>query len=246
VAWFQRRRNAVPCFRLRKHVPAVSSFVLRSSTPTPISLESPPHSVIILGMGPELPHRKRCKRWDCLWDAHYLTFSCFKRQPFFTKERSCRWFLESLDRVRVKHPFDLWAFVIMPEHVHMLIWPHEGVKISPILKLLKLPVTQQAIGYLRKENPSFLDRMLDVQPNGNRAYRFWQRGGGYDRNMRTVREIHEKLVYIHLNPVRRKLVARAEDWPWSSARAWSCNVHEPLKIDRESFPPLELTRPWEF
>ena len=133
----------------------------------------------------------------------------------------------------------------MPEHVHLLIWPHEGVKISPILKSLKLPVAQRAIRWLEKEAPQFLVHLLDVHPGGVRAHRFWQRGGGYDRNSRSVRDTHEKLNYIHDNPVRRKLVSRSEDWPWSSARAWATGVDEPLKIDRESFPVLELTKPWE-
>ena len=140
---------------------------------------------IVWFMDPRLGHRKRCKRWDCPWDVHCLTFSCFKRQPFLTREWPCRWFLDSLQCARVKHPFDLWAYVIMPEHVHLLIWPHEGVRVSPILQSLKQPVTQRAIHWLQKYDPRTLDRPLDAQPNGNRADRFWQRGGGYDRNMRS-------------------------------------------------------------
>ena len=174
-----------------------------------------------------------------------MTFSCFNSQPFLSKDRPCRWFLDSLQHVRAKRLFDLWGYVIMPEHVHLLIWPHEGVKISSILQSLKLPVAQRAIRWLKEEAPQFLVRLLDAQPNGAIAYRFWQRGGGYDRNLRSVRDTHEKLRYIHDNPVRRKLVARAEDWPWSSARAWATGVDEPLRIDRESFPVLELTEPWE-
>ena len=197
-------------------------------------------------MGPQSQHRKRCKRWDYPWNAHFTTFSCFKRQPFLSKDRPCRWFLDSLQRARIKCPFDLWGYVIMPEHVHLLWLPHEGVKIGSILQSLKLPVTLRAIRRLKKEAPQFLFRMLDVQPNGDRAYRFWERGGGYDRNLRSVRDTHEKLHYIHNNPVRRELVARPEDWPWSSARAWATGADEPLKIDRESFPVLNLTKPWEY
>ena len=81
----------------------------------------------------------------------------------------------------------------MPEHVHLLIWPHDGVLISPLLKSLKLPVSRRAIKWLGEEAPECLSQLLDVQPNGRRAYRFWQRGGGYDRNMRTARHIHQKL-----------------------------------------------------
>jgi putative transposase len=197
-------------------------------------------------MEPHLPHRKLCRRWDIPWEAHYLTFSCFYRRPLLAGERSCRWFLDSLQRAREKHPFDLWGWVIMPEHVHLLLWPHEGVRISPLLASLKLPVAKRAIAYLEENDPSYLDRLLDVQPNGARAHRFWQRGGGYDRNIRTAQKAYEKLKYIHLNPIRRKLVTRVEDWPWSSARAWLSGKDEPIPIDRESMPVYIKTKPWEY
>ena len=80
--------------------------------------------------------------------------------------------------------------------------------------------------------------MADVQPSGKVTHRFWLRGGGYDRNLRSVSDVHEKIQYIHANPVRRGLVVNPEDWLWSSARAWLCNVDEPIGIDRDSVPPL--------
>jgi len=58
--------------------------------------------------------------------------------------------------------------------------------------------------------------MMDVQPNGTFSYRFWQRGGGYDTNLWTRKIIAGKIGYIHENPVKRGLVARVEDWKWSS------------------------------
>jgi putative transposase len=82
--------------------------------------------------------------------------------------------------------------------------------------------------------------MADVQPSGKCSHRFWQRGGGYDRNIRTVKEMHEKIAYIHANPVRRGLVERVADWPWSSWRAWDEGIDDPLSIDRESLPPLMI------
>src|SRR5436309_21728 len=50
-------------------------------------------------------HRKTCKRFNGAGHAHALTFSCFRRQPFLSRERSCRWFLEAVDRARDKHAF---------------------------------------------------------------------------------------------------------------------------------------------
>jgi putative transposase len=146
--------------------------------------------------------------------------------------------LDSLRLGRDRGQFDLWAYVIMPEHVHLVLWPNDGVKISQILTTLKQSVAKRAILWLRQNSPDFLARLEDVQPSGRRSYRFWQRGGGYDRNLRSISDIHEKVAYIHQNPVRRGLVKVQDDWTWSSARAWITGLDEPIPIDRDSFPML--------
>jgi putative transposase len=81
-----------------------------------------------------------------------------------------------------------------------------------------VPVQRAALAYLRRHAPAFLERLRDEQPNGEVHYRFWQRGGGYDRNVNEPATIRAMIEYIHDNPVRRGLVKRAIDWPWSSAR----------------------------
>jgi len=128
----------------------------------------------------------------------------------------------------------------MPEHVHLLLLPKEGATISAILTTIKKSVSNRALGWLKREAPGFLDQLEDVQPNGDRHYRFWQRGGGYDRNLRSLRDVHEKIRYIHENPVRRGLAQRPADWTWSSALAWETGGNEPLAIDRHSVPPLTI------
>ena len=180
-------------------------------------------------------HRKSL---DIPWDAHYLTFSCFGRQPFFNGRQSPGWFLELLERARVKVGFDLWGFVVMPEHVHLILLPHEGVLIRTILSRIKEPLARRVLGWVHKNSPAFLSRMSDRQPGGKTTYRFWQRGGGYDRNLRSTHDVHEKLNYVHQNPVLRGLVTQPGDWPWSSWRAWETGTDDPIRIDRETFPIL--------
>jgi putative transposase len=80
--------------------------------------------------------------------------------------------------------------------------------------------------------------MADRQPGGKQVHRFWQRGGRYDRNLRSVKDIYEKINYIHNNPVRRGLVEKPEDWPWSSSKAWLEGTHNPIRLDFDSLPPL--------
>jgi hypothetical protein len=69
------------------------------------------------------PHSKLCRRLNEPGHAHALTFSCFRRQPFLSRDRTRRWMLEAIASARATHGFHLWAYVLMPEHLHLLIWP---------------------------------------------------------------------------------------------------------------------------
>ncbi len=180
------------------------------------------------------------KSWDIEWDVHCLTFSTFGRQPFFPGHHAGRWFLDALGEARRVCPFHLFAYVAMPEHVHLVLQPPPGVQMRSVLWRIKWPVTCKALAWVRRNQPGFLPRLADVQPSGKVSYRFWQRGGGYDRNLRSASDVHEKIGYIHDNPVRRGLVTRAEDWPLSSAGDWLLQRPGPVQIDWERIPEPEV------
>lgn len=145
--------------------------------------------------------------------------------------------IEAIDRSRVAHDFDLWAYVIMPEHVHLLISPTQPqYSISAILKSLKLSVSRKAIEFIRAQAPEYLPQLEDRQPNGRVADRFWKRGGGYDRNITEPNVVWSTMEYIHANPVRRGLCDQPLDWSWSSAIEWEQPGTGRLRIDRESVP----------
>jgi len=189
-------------------------------------------------MKTEKGYRKLRKSHDIQGQAHYLTFSCFRNQPFLAKERTCQWLIDAIKSARVKNSFELWAWVIMPEHVHLLLLPMGDTKINKILTAVKLSVGKTASIWVRENSPEFLAKMTDTQPNGKEFVRFWQRGGGYDRNIYSVDEVYEKINYIHNNPVRRGLVKYPGDWYWSSYRYYEYNDCEPIDVDRESLPPM--------
>ena len=189
------------------------------------------------GQNKSMPHRKRLKRLDEPGDARFLTFSCFSRRPFLSRDRSRLWFLEALERARRTHGFHLWAYVIMPEHVHLLVWPgDEPLCMADALYTLKKSVSNQALAYVRQHAPGFLERMADRQPNGRVSHRFWQRGGGYDENLFSAAKVWAKIDYIHENPVRRGLCDSPSEWPWSSARAYETGDANPLRIDFDTLP----------
>ena len=128
----------------------------------------------------------------------------------------------------------------MPEHVHLLVHPHEGTLISEVLRHVKLPVARRATAQARRGDNDLAALMRHSARGGNISYRLWQRGGGYDRNIWTAAEMLEKIEYIHANPVRRGLVDHPRHWPWSSWRTWydESDNDDLVRIDRESVPAM--------
>lgn len=186
---------------------------------------------------PELRNRKCCRRYNEAGHAHLLTFSCFRRRPFLTRPRTRAWMIDAIRLTREKHHLALWGYVIMPEHVHLLVWPRqEPYSVSKILTTLKQSVSKRARLFILETPSKSGERLLDRRPDGRGIFRFWQRGGGYDRNIWEPRYVWEAIEYLHLNPVRRGLCERPEEWRWSSAREYLEVGSGPLPIDMESLP----------
>jgi putative transposase len=203
-----------------------------------------------MSIDPSRPHRKSVEHYDN-GEPHFLTFSCYRRMKLLSKDRTRQWFVDALESARSKHGFHLWAWVIMPEHIHLLLWPPLGLiapdptctrgRIRGILSSIKQPVAEKAIEHLRQHAPDFLRHLTVV--NANRVYhRFWQAGSGYDENVSEPHALRALVEYIHLNPVRRGLVTRPEDWEWSSARDWLQLPNAKMKMERTL--PEVLDIPW--
>ncbi|MBI9018961.1 MAG: transposase [Phycisphaerae bacterium] len=178
---------------------------------------------------------KKLKHYDLPCHAHELTFSCYRGRNFFGKERVCQWLAESIDKARAKLNFALWAYVFMLNHAHILIYPlQENYSIAQIERLIKQPVAQKAINWLKKNNPIGLKQLeTGLQ---SRKHRFWQKGTGYDRNIIKMDTLINSVKYIHNNPVKKNLVELPQQWYYSSAVAWMDLTDEPLKIDKDSWP----------
>lgn len=126
---------------------------------------------------------------------------------------------ESVARVTDRYHFDLIAFVWMPEHVHLLVLPlNSESRISSLLTAIKRPFSYRIKQLLAEAESPLLDRLTVHQRPGVRTFRFWQEGGGYDRNFDNPAAIRAAIDYIHMNPVRRDLCEKPSDWRWSSAR----------------------------
>src|SRR5438094_609784 len=133
--------------------------------------------------------------------AHELTFSCHRRFQFLKAERTCLWLADALDQARKELDFDVWAYVFMPEHVHLVVYPRTANHDIPmILKAIKEPVGRNAIKYVRAEAPEWLPRIA-MQHGRRTEYRFWEAGGGYDRNITNPKTLKSMIDYLHNNPV---------------------------------------------
>jgi len=175
---------------------------------------------------------KRRRRFDGDCAPRELTFSCYKGYQFLARDRVRSWFVEAVQKIRQEWPVDLWAWVVMPEHVHLLVAPREaGVQIGNFQGSIKEQVARKAIQWLEQNAPEWIPR-ITVKEGKKTRRRFWQPGGGYDRNVDKLETLQSMIEYIHLNPVRRGLVKRAIDWEWSSARWYAGMSPVHLEMDR--------------
>jgi putative transposase len=164
-----------------------------------------------------MPHK--LKRYHGRGDLHFITFSCYERRAFLGTTRARNLFLKILEQVRRRCVASIVGYVVMPEHVHLLLSEPKKGTLAKLLQVLKQRVSRAMRGRRRRGVSGQLSLAFPESFAGLR--RFWQRRY-YDFNVYSARKIREKLDYIHTNPVQRKLVLHPSDWPWSS---WSVLHH---------------------
>ena len=189
------------------------------------------------------PHRKTIKHEEDRSHVRELTFSCYRRLPLLTNDVWREMLSRALDRALQNHDWRLAAFVYMPEHIHLLVFPicTAATDIDAVLKAIKRPYSYRIKQILIANASPLLKRLTVRQRPGVETFRYWQEGPGYDRNLFNPKTARLSIDYMHENPVRRGLCRRAIDWRWSSARWYASDG---MEID-EAFP--KLTRiPSEF
>jgi len=149
------------------------------------------------------------KRYQTEGHHHFITFSCYQRRPYLTDNDSRTVFEETLEQVRRWHEFFVFGYVLMPEHVHLLMSEPKRQALADTFRVLKGETSKRL-----KDHP---------RPFWHARY--------HDFNVITHRKFVEKLRYIHRNPVERGLVERPEDWPWSSFRHYLTGEIGPVEIE---------------
>jgi putative transposase len=200
------------------------------------------------------------KRFHHSGQSHFVTFCCYHRQRRFAADESRRVFESALERVRRSYRLYIYGYLVMPEHVHLLLSEPQPDS-SPLnpggaqanggplkvdggsLKVHGGPL-KPAFGlsgnpdWLSDPQPYTLAHALKSLKQGvarrliGDASHFWQKRY-YDFNIRNYPQFVEKLRYIHQNPVKRGLCARPEDWPWSSFRHYATGCEGQVEIESE-------------
>jgi putative transposase len=154
------------------------------------------------------------KRYYGDGDLHFITFSCYRRQPLLESARPRDLFLRVLEQVRRRYQCMVLGYVVMPEHVHLLISEPQKKNASTVIQALKLGFARRILAQRRRRNLG-QGTLFDDAPRHIWQARF------YDFNIWTARKRIEKLQYMHRNPVKRGLVESPEMWRWSSYRSYA-------------------------
>jgi len=156
---------------------------------------------------------------------HFITNSCYHRLPFFDASGTRDRFLAILEQTRQKYRFVVVGYVVMPEHIHLLITEPEIGTPSTVMQVLKQRTAHALLPKKKRRDPR------QRQLFGDELRRaFWQ-ARFYDFNVWSTKKRVEKLRYMHRNPVKRGLVDSPELWAWSSCRYYLLDEAGPVQLD---------------
>jgi putative transposase len=186
------------------------------------------------------------RRYDEPGHTHFWTISCYRRLQFFHDDGMKQVVIKALRTLQTKIGVCLIGYVIMPEHLHVLVYPHrrgedKPVPIGEVLQTFKEYVGRQGKECLRdvwRQQGRLWSDPLNQWASGQFDKQEILHTRGYDRNILTRREFDEKLNYCHKNPITRGLVAAADEWRWSSYRFYEHADRSVLAMDWNGSWPI--------
>jgi putative transposase len=162
----------------------------------------------------------KLRHFDDSGVARFVTFTCFRRHGYLSTAQTRQTVIQALVFTRVKKGIQILGWVIMPEHMHLVLAPPPGVKLGDAIGRLKHWTARHILKQIR-------DRSFVLQ-RGDGSPAVWQRRC-YDHNCHTIDSVRQKIGYCHTNPVRRGLVDEPGRWPWSSYNWY--RDEEPVLLD---------------
>lgn len=168
----------------------------------------------------------RLRRYDRFNTARFVTFSCYHRNNLLIKPNVIELFLHTLGEIREQYKMKLFGYVIMPNHVHLVLHPPDDLRLGPVIGHLKA----RSAGRIVAEQLLTLPESCTIIKDGRERQVVWQ-PRCYDHNCRSPRTVLEKIEYCHNNPVKARLVSEPGIWRWSSYSWYAGESVVPLASD---------------
>ena len=168
---------------------------------------------------------------------HYVTLVTYGRTPVFQGDYASKIFVDTLQEVRIRFPYKLIGYVIMPDHIHAVVNNASGT-ISDWLRRVRGNSAREILSWLRENgHRASLDKLKLNPPQKRRhSHAVWQKDPSVI-DLWSPKFVRQKLNYLHLNPVRAGLCEHPADWKWSSYRAYLPHTsgEVPIEIDWRGF-----------
>ena len=172
-----------------------------------------------------MPRLNRCYGQGFL---HFITFSCYRRPRLLGTARRRDLLLRLLEQTRKSYCLVVVGYVVMPEHVHLLISEPERGDPGTVVQVLKQRFARAVLREMRSRQIAGQARLWSDSTGQNHV---WQ-ARFYDFVVYTKKKKLEKLHYMHQNPVKRRLVLDPQQWPWSSYRDYVFDQPGPVLVNQ--------------
>lgn len=191
-------------------------------------------------------------------EIYFVTTKTFHNKKIFDKNLVCELFIKVLADCRLKYKFRLYGYIIIPNHVHLLIMPDDRMNISEVMHRIKGNFAYQYIIGRKNESrnhkgsATWWDNGFKINSNhiidpSNRVADplrvgepknqqkaninpVWQKSF-YDHIIRNDLDFEEKLGYIHGNPIKHNIIDNLDDYPWSSYQNYYLENNNLIEID---------------
>ena len=158
----------------------------------------------------------RLRRLFVTGKVFFITVNLLRTRRHFLEDDFAA-LADAIVGVRLRRRFLLGGYVFMPDHWHALLFPWQDDTLPRLMNSVKVAAMQR------------INRRRDTQGE------LWQ-PCYYDHAERSVKEYHDTLTYMYLNPVRKGLVKKPEDWPWSSIHSHGGPGPVRLEVDDLNLP----------
>ena len=152
---------------------------------------------------------------------HFVTGNFLNRVPVFVEPDCCHAFVEQLRVLDERWPSKLIAYVLMPDHFHLISNPRDG-RIIEFCRDLKSAAAKEIV---RSTQRFQFHKTLEGNQVWQESFKAMPLWSGW--------MISQKIAYVHANPVKARLVRSAADYYWSSFRSFHGLGDRPLAVDRD-------------